>query len=124
MVWLAWLICNPAKIETTLLKETIERKNELSNMVMIAELKNNLGDTSYIVFNASAVRLGGQIPIMFFTRHSAYDFIPNPSELNTAQQTGYPIAIIDDGKLPSVILNDHSIRKIKHDSTNNQLVYQ
>ena len=75
-------------------------------------LKEKLGSNDYVVFNAN-LKLNGHIPIMFYTDYIAYNFIPTELQLDKLKPIKYKIAILDNDSLPSYIINNKDIIKIK-----------
>ena len=76
------------------------------------KLKATLGEKNFVVFNTNEMRDFCAVPVMFYTNYCAYDFIPNEKQLADIQKKGVSIAILDNGKLPSYILNQKDIIKI------------
>jgi hypothetical protein len=92
--------------------EGAKRKALLEEMKFIQLVDNQLKSDKYVVFNAD-VNLYTQISLMFYTRHLAYDFIPNQQQIETARKHGYKVCIRDDGKLPADLVNDKGIEKLQ-----------
>lgn len=74
------------------------------------------------------------IPVMFFTRYTAYDRIPTTNELNSLKKNGFEILFVDnyDSSIPENILNDTDITilhkeisfsRIDLKARNNKFVY-
>lgn len=87
------------------------RRAELSQMNLIEDLKT-FQDAKYVIFNSS-IRLNGHIPVMFYTDHIAYDFIPSEQQLATVLSKGYTPVIIDFGNIPDYIKNNKNIITFK-----------
>ncbi len=87
-------------------------QSKTTNMKMIHKLKATLGEKNFVVFNTNEMRDFCAVPVMFYTNYCAYDFIPNEKQLADIQKKGVSIAILDNGKLPSYILNQKDIIKI------------
>jgi 4-amino-4-deoxy-L-arabinose transferase-like glycosyltransferase len=84
----------------------------LEEMKFIEETKIKLKGEPHVIFNSS-IQVGGEIALMFYTTYIAYDFVPNQQQLKTVKESGYKIAIRDDGKLPEYIKEDKAIKKLK-----------
>ncbi|MHC1707454.1 MAG: ArnT family glycosyltransferase [Bacteroidales bacterium] len=91
--------------------DNCNRQAELYEMQGIKALQRALSDGPYVVFNAS-MRVNGQIPVMFFTRHTAYPYIPTKEQAEDLKTKGIKIAIFNIGTLPDYLVNDDKILKI------------
>lgn len=91
--------------------DNFNRKAEIEEMRFIEKLAISLNNDSIVVFNANA-RLNGHIPVMFYTNHIAYDFIPTEEQIRQIRSKSYRIAIYANGRLPDYILHDSDIIKI------------
>ena len=90
------------------------RSGELKEMAFINSLDKKLGDEKHVIFNAS-ITLNGHIPVMFYTDHVAYDFVPSEAQIEELKKQEMKIAILDLGNLPNYIREDESIRVLKVD---------
>lgn len=91
-----------------------DRKQELAEFQAIKELDRNLNQ-KHLVFNA-ALTTGGHVPVMFYTKHTAYPQLPSELELNYCKRhSTLPIAVINRGEIPDYILKDSTIQLIELD---------
>ncbi|MBL4592573.1 MAG: glycosyltransferase family 39 protein [Flavobacteriales bacterium] len=88
------------------------RVRELIEMKFIDSLIEMKLDQDYVIFN-SCITVNGNIPIMFYTNHTAYSFIPSVSQIREIKNVGKKVAVINLGNLPKYILYDKDI-KILH----------
>jgi 4-amino-4-deoxy-L-arabinose transferase len=88
--------------------ETKHRSKELLEMKIIENLPNHIGNQKHIILNVSTTPFA-YVPMMFFTDHIAYHFIPSQKQYNQLKSSKYDLAIIDNGNLPEYILNDKDI---------------
>jgi hypothetical protein len=58
-------------------------------------------------------RVNFQIPVMFFTGHTAYNGLPNPEQTAFLKNSAYRIVVLDNDSLPDYIRQDSSILKVK-----------
>ncbi|MBX7181109.1 MAG: glycosyltransferase family 39 protein [Bacteroidia bacterium] len=89
-----------------------ERFPKLAQRQFINLVETQLPKQTHVVFNAD-VTIFGQIPLMFYTQHIGYDFIPDSMQVIKAKRLQFPLAIRDDGNLPEFILQDPEIKKIQ-----------
>ncbi|MFZ6053042.1 ArnT family glycosyltransferase [Halocola ammonii] len=85
------------------------RSQELREMEFIESLDKKLGEEKYVIFNSS-ITINGHIPVMFYTDHVAYDFVPSKAQIEKLKKQDRRIAIVDLGNLPTYILEDEAIR--------------
>lgn len=88
------------------------RKNEQAEMDFIRSLKGQLDDDKYVIFN-TCITYGGNIPVMFYTDYIAYDFIPNPSQIESVRRQNMKIAVLNIGEIPDYITRDKNIKLIE-----------
>lgn len=62
-----------------------------------------------VIFNAD-IRMNGHIATMFFTDYLAYPGIPTMEEIDLLNEKGYPVAVVNQGGLPSAIHDRSDIR--------------
>jgi hypothetical protein len=62
------------------------------------------------------LRLEGHIPVMFYTDHVAYGFIPDQVQIEKIKSQQYKIAILDTGDLPDYLYRDTSLVIIRINS--------
>ncbi len=87
------------------------RLGELTEMKFIKSLKEELPDTNYVIFNAGII-VNGHIPIMFYTNHIAYNFIPSQSQIIEIRKQNKKIAIVNINTLPDYITSDDKIKML------------
>lgn len=80
------------------------RRTRLHNQSVFLKL-NNLPDNT-VVFNCGD---WNAIPCMFYTRYTAYDYVPGAADIQNARELGRTIAVFDDGQLPEFITQDPGI---------------
>lgn len=93
-------------------KINLNKKENLELMQQIESISNDLQDGKYVIFS-TIERLQNHIPIMFYTDHIAYHFVPTEAQIQTIKNQSYKIAIIDNDSLPEFIMKDHEIIKLK-----------
>lgn len=81
------------------------RNHNLDWRLTCAKLKKDLGDDKYVIFNVDWV---DPVKTMFYTEHLAYSEMPGEADLKRAKEKGYKVAFLDNGKLPTYILQDTS----------------
>jgi 4-amino-4-deoxy-L-arabinose transferase-like glycosyltransferase len=89
------------------------RQAELDELNTIIDLREKYqGEEKVVIFNANTTVVG-HIQYMFFTEFTAYSYIPDEQQIETAIQLGYQIIVIDRGNLNDLITSDDRI--IIHD---------
>jgi 4-amino-4-deoxy-L-arabinose transferase len=78
-------------------------------MKFIRSINKKLKGEDYVIFNAS-ITVNGNIPIMFYTDYTAYNFIPNKLQIEKLKKANRKIAVIDIGNIPDYIINDDDIK--------------
>lgn len=91
--------------------DNCNRVADISQMEFIKKVEKLPAGSKWVIFN-SAIRINGHIPVMFYTGHTAYDFIPDQNLVSQIKGKGMRIAIADNGNLPDFIRNDEKIVKI------------
>jgi len=89
-----------------------KRAKELLEMDVINKIKASLGNDYYIVFNVNITEQG-HIPLMFFTQHTAYNYIPAEKQIRLLNTKNKKIAILKIKELPNYITNNPSIKIIE-----------
>lgn len=92
--------------------DNFNRGADLEQMELITRLSESLGADRFVIFNADK-RLNGHIPVMFYTGHIAYGFVPDKEQIKKIKEQSYKIAIVYSDNLPDYIQSDSSILKIK-----------
>lgn len=92
--------------------DNCNRLLDLQQMAAIRKIEECLHGDRYVIFN-SDIRVNGHIPVMFYTNHIAYGFIPNKKQIEKIKNEAYKIAIIDYDSLPDYIQQDNNIIKLK-----------
>jgi 4-amino-4-deoxy-L-arabinose transferase len=87
------------------------RRNKITERMVIDNLPKYLSDKNYVVFNAKYAQ-GGNITFMFYSDYIAYRFIPTESQCKEVIAKGYKIAILDFGEIPDYILSNPEIIRI------------
>ncbi len=117
LITVCFFLLNPAKIQKAhtyaVPHDNRNRLADLAQMDLIENIKTEIGDEGYVIFNA-ARRFNGHIAVMFYTNHVAYHIIPNEQMVDKLKREGYYIAIADNDSLPDFIGHDPSIVKIKY----------
>ncbi len=85
------------------------RIGEEKEMKFINSIDSTIGDTDYVIFNAS-ITVNGEIPIMFYTDYIAYNFVPSKEQIKKIRDLNKKVAILDLGNLPQYIHNDKGIK--------------
>ena len=93
-------------------KINLSKTANLELMKQIESISNHLQDGKYVIFSTTE-RLENHVPIMFYTDHIAYHFIPTEEQIEKVKKQSYRIAVIDTGNLPEFIIKDSSIIKLK-----------
>jgi hypothetical protein len=88
-----------------------QRELDIAEIKQIETLNKLIGDNRHVVFNAN-LTYAGYIPIMFYTNHIAYDYIPTEEQFEYALKSKKPLVIIDKGDLPEFIKMNKGIRVI------------
>jgi 4-amino-4-deoxy-L-arabinose transferase len=116
LVLICWFLLDFSKIElyhtNKVPHNNKNRIADINQMLFIEKLNDELGEGEYVVFNAD-LRMGGHIPVMFYTDHVAYGFIPDKMQIEKIKSLNYKIAILDKGDLPEFIRQDASIMIIQ-----------
>lgn len=116
LVVISYFILNLKKIQTnhTDWKPVFNyyRQADIDEMHFIKKLIAEIGTEHYVVFNSSLKGMGN-IPIMFYTNHIAYNFIPSEEQISQIKAKKYNVAIWDNGALPNYILDNKDVVKIK-----------
>ena len=104
LVLISLLFLNTSRIENnhTMKKplDNFNRELSLRQQNKIQKLAAEIPDSSYVIFNCDKFL---NIPIMFFTGHIAYDFLPGEDQLLNLRNEGYKIAVMNADSLPSYI---------------------
>jgi len=87
------------------------RTYELTEYDVINSTINELPNKDWVIFNAN-ITVNGHIPIMFFTNHIAYNFIPTIEQIKIIRNNNKKIAVLNTTDLPSYITSDTDIRII------------
>lgn len=90
----------------TLAKENVYRKSRLEHFKFYRNLKPR---SKTILFNTPALE---NIPAMFYSDITAYDFLPEKNKLEELIKAGYHIMIINNGNLPGYIYENSTIEII------------
>ncbi len=88
-----------------------EREKELLEMKVINSLGEYLGDEDYIIFNMNITEQG-HIPTMFYTSHTAYNYIPTENQIKQLKEKNKKIAVLKTDELPNYITSNPSIKVI------------
>lgn len=88
--------------------DNMGRKDDMEQLAFINRLKNLPGSEPWVIFNAD-IKVNGHIAVMFFTRHTAYNFIPTEDQIQQVKSENLRIAIRDNGTLPDYIRADKDI---------------
>ena len=96
-----------------------EKNSYIARWMAIEEYERNFFTTiskdypeDAIIFNTSLSEYG-HIPAMFFTPYTAYNFIPNDDQLQTALETGRKVVILDKGDLDDEWMEIHNIEIVE-----------
>ena len=89
-----------------------KRAKELLEMDVINKVKASLGNDYFIVFNVNITEQG-HIPLMFFTHHTAYNYIPTEKQIRQLNAKNKKIAILKIKELPNYITKNPSIKIIE-----------
>jgi 4-amino-4-deoxy-L-arabinose transferase len=115
LMLVAFVVLNPTKIANyhTMWKpnDNHERAKELAEMRFIHSLNELLPD-NHVIFNAN-ITAEGHIPVMFFTDHTAYNYVPTIQQIELLKSNNKRIAILELSPLPEYIILDSDIRIIK-----------
>jgi 4-amino-4-deoxy-L-arabinose transferase-like glycosyltransferase len=101
-----------ARYHTNKGKINLSKKANLEVMQQIDSISNHLRDGKYVVFSTTK-RLESHVPIMFYTNHIAYNFVPTKEQIHKIKQQSYKIAFIGNDSLPEFIMEDNEIIKLK-----------
>ena len=80
----------------------------MQDMKLIRHLSAILQDQQYVIFNTE-LSMNGHIPIMFYTPHVAYNFIPTQAQLKIVFDKEYKVACINSKNLPEYVRGDKRI---------------
>jgi len=94
--------------------DNFERAKDMELMEWIRKTQDVIKGKDYVIFN-TGLRLNGQIPVMFYTGCPAYDFIPDPGQIQRTRDAGYQIVVWDNGALPGYLTADRDVMLIRHE---------
>ena len=81
-------------------KDNFNREQSLIQMEKLRKLSLEIPDSTYIIFNCDKFF---NVPVMFFTGYTVYDFLPSEKQIENLQNEGYKIALMNVESLPSYI---------------------
>ncbi|MDF1672405.1 MAG: glycosyltransferase family 39 protein [Vicingaceae bacterium] len=88
-----------------------EREKELLEMKVINSLEGFLEGEDYIIFNMNITEQG-HIPTMFYTSHTAYNYIPTENQIKQLKEKSKKIAVLKTDELPNYITSNPTIKVI------------
>lgn len=92
--------------------DNFERAKDLELMEWIRSTRDTLTGNEYVIFN-TGLRLNGQISVMFYTGCTAYDFVPDTTQIRVVHEAGHKIAVWDNGHLPTYLMEDKDVVLIR-----------
>lgn len=116
VIFIAFTALNLSKIENYHThwkpRENHGREGEELEMKFIQSVEQQLQDKNYVIFNV-CITHDGHIPMMFYTDFVAYNFIPNPSQIDYLRKQNKKIAVLNWGNIPEYILEDSEIKLLE-----------
>lgn len=91
------------------------RISKIAEREWIDALNERIQGKKYVLFNANRTPYQ-YVPIMFYTDVVAYPQVPSKKEMIQLKNSGYSIAIVDDGHLPDYIIEDREVKLIREGS--------
>jgi len=94
-------------------ERNVYRTIKLKEKQFFKTLKDKLGNDKYLIFNCSIIDVN-HITGIFYTGYPCISHMLSAEQIAYAQNLGYKIIVIDNGKVPERIRNDRSVMKVRY----------